>query len=139
MDAHKVFIYRSEDGFYCENCGYLRGYPFNDACLFNCQSEWYHIKDDKDKEYIRSREIQKQKLQKEEARAEDKAHGQDKDHEYIPPIGVAAPLCMQLSIPHLDAPQSYDEHLYNENLTALLNSQLLSSLKLYEERILKNK
>ena len=136
MAEQKKLLYRSGDGFYCENCGYLRGYPFNDSCLYNCQAEWYHIKSDKDEEYIRKREIQKQKLQKAQAQAQ--AQAEFEAEEYVPPLSVAAPLCMQLSIPHISE-MTYDDKCYNDNLTSLLNSRILTSLNLYEDRILKNK
>ena len=150
MDVQKKMLYRSGNGFYCENCGYLRGSPFNDGCLVNCEAEWYFIQNDKDKEYIQAREkeIQKLKLQEAEAEAERKIQGgerqiqggeeEEETEEHEPQLGTPAPLCMQLSISHINA-ETYEHECYNDNLTALLNSRILSSLKLREERMLKNK
>jgi len=140
MDVQKKMLYRSGNGFYCENCGYLRGSPFNDGCLVNCEAEWYFIQNDKDKEYIQAREKEIQKLKLQEAEAERQIQGgeEEETEEHEPQLETPAPLCMQLSISHINA-ETYEHECYNDNLTALLNSRILSSLKLCEERMLKNK
>ena len=33
-------LYKIKNGFYCDNCGILRGYPYNDPCHTDCTSVW---------------------------------------------------------------------------------------------------
>jgi hypothetical protein len=34
------FLYKIGNEFYCDNCGVLRGSPYNDPCDINCNAEW---------------------------------------------------------------------------------------------------
>ena len=131
-------LYKTKNGFYCDNCGILRGYPYNDPCKPDCNSVWCVdplVIANKESQREKSREQKEQgKMMYEDQLSrkqnEDKPEKCVEDDEEIPipAITTPAPLSFQLGIPFLDDESSDDDKIYNGGLREFLKQKFLASI-----------